>query len=339
MTIQTNRVGELAGQIQQSAFVFDGLVAGPPSPTVVDRLINTGYSGANWTVAGHADSALGAMKKIATFYWLRDALPEKVHLVSSAAELDDPTLSGKLRIVMGFQGAEPLGTDFHIVSIFHALGVRIIQLTYNGANALGNGCLETDDRGLTRFGIEVVREMNRLGMLVDVTHAGAKTSLDAIAESANPVVFSHSSVRAIHDNPRNVTDEQMKAVARRGGVVGIATFADFVADTTNGQPTLEQYLDHISYAVDLIGVDHVGIGTDILETGGATGIWWNANTKRRYPEICGAMDERMHGISGFEVWDEFGNATEGLLRRGFSEDDTRKIIGGNFKRVLQSALK
>ena len=337
--IATSAQHQSALRLHREAFVFDGLVAGPPSPTTVKRLLATGYSGANWTVGGHADSTTGALTKIATFYWLRDELPDLVHLVQTGADFDDPALDTKLRVVMGFQGTEPLGKEFHFVSIFHALGVRIIQLTYNDANALGNGCLETADHGLTHFGLEVVREMNRLGMLIDVTHAGVKTGLDAIAESADPVVFSHSSVRAIRDNPRNLTDEQMRAVADRGGVVGIASFADFVGDTTLGQPTMEQYLDHISYAVELIGIDHVGIGTDIFETAGAAGIWWNANTKRRYPEICGAMDEQMHGIAGFDRWENFVDVTEGLLRRGFSEAEARKIIGGNFRRVLRSVLR
>ena len=334
----TSETDITALSLQQNAFVFDGLFVGSPGPSIVHRLLATGYNGVNWTVAGHADSTSAALKKIATFYWLRDELPEHVCLVESKSDLDDPILDKKLRIVMGFQGTEPLGNEFHFVSIFHALGLRIIQLTYNGANALGSGCLEPDDRGLSHFGIEVVREMNRLGMLVDLSHSGIKTSLDAIAESKHPVVFSHSSVRSIRDNPRNVTDEQMRAVAERGGLVGIATFADFVGDTSKGQPSLDDYLDHVNYAVELIGVDHVGIGTDILDTGGATGIWWNANTKRRFPELCGAMDEHMHGISGFERWDDFGSATEGLLRRGFSEEDVRKIIGGNFVRVLRAVL-
>jgi membrane dipeptidase len=301
-------------------------------------LLKAGYSGANWTVAGRNDTTEDALQKIAAFFWLRDEMPERVHIVTGAANLEAPEHQEKLRIVLGFQGAEPIDRHFHFVSIFHALGVRIIQLTYNEGNLLGSGCLEPDDRGLTHYGIQIVRELNRLGMLVDVTHVGVKTSLDAVFHSSDPVVASHSNARALQDNPRNLTDEQLTAIADRGGMVGVATFADFVADTTKGKPTLDQYLDHIAYMVDKIGVDHVGIGTDILDTSGATGIWWNANTKRRYPEICGAMDEHMHGVDGFEIWDQFGNAIDGLLRRGFSESDVRKIIGGNFLRVLKDVL-
>jgi membrane dipeptidase len=327
-----------AERLQQETYVVDGLFTAAPAPSIVNRVLKTGYNAVNWTVSAHADSTDAALNKIATFYWLRDAMPDKVTIVTSAADLEAPEHEGKLKIVMGFQGMEPISHQFHYVSIFHALGVRVMQLTYNEGNRLGAGCLEPDDRGLTHFGLQVVRELNRLRMLIDLSHVGVRSSLDAIAESAQPVIFSHSNARAVRENARNLTDEQIKACAERGGVIGIATFADFVGDTHQGQSTIEKFLDHICYVADKVGVDHVGIGTDIMEATGPKGIWWNANTKRRYPEVCGAMDEHMHGIKGFELWDEFGNATEGLLRRGFSEEDVRKIIGGNFLRTLKEVL-
>lgn len=332
-------VDDRTRDLQREAYVFDGLLTGPPSPSMIHRLLKGGYNAANWTVAGHSDSTESAMHKIATFYWLRDHMPDTVQIVESKEDLDSVADEGKLGILIGFQGAEPIDRHFHFVSVFHKLGLRVLQLTYNERNLLGDGCLEPENRGLTHLGIQIVRELNRLGMLVDLTHSGERTSLDAMEVSEDPVVFSHSSVRAMQDNPRNLTDEQMKAAAATGGVVGMATFADFVADTRQGKPTLEQFVDHIVYAVDLIGVDHVGIGTDILDTSGATGVWWDANTKRRYPEICGAMDEHMHGIEGFDLWDDFPRATEAMLKRGFGDDDVRKVIGGNFQRVLRKVLR
>jgi membrane dipeptidase len=331
-------VSEAAARLHADSFVVDGLLTGAPSPSTVSRLLAAGYDAANWTVGGHADSLQSALRKIATFYWLRDAVPDQVVLVQSAADLAVDAHAGKLRVLMGFQGAEPIGHDFHAVSIFHALGVRIIQLTYNDNNALGGGCVEKRDHGLTNFGAQVVREMNRLGMIVDLTHVGKLTTLDAMEVSSQPVIFSHSNATAVRSNPRNIDDEQLRALAANGGVVGIASFADFVGDTWQGQPTLSQFLDHVDYVVNLIGVDHVGIGSDIMETTGAAGIWWNANTKRRFPEICGAMDEHMHGISGFERWEEFANVTDGLLTRGYSDDQVAQIIGGNFRRVFSEIL-
>ncbi|HET7036551.1 MAG TPA: membrane dipeptidase [Thermomicrobiaceae bacterium] len=334
----TMPIGEAARRLQRETFVVDGLVTGPPGPPMVRRLLEAGYDACNWTVAGHSDSTEAALNKIAAFFWLRDALPEQLTLVRSAADLDGPPDSGRLRVLLGFQGAEPLAGQFHFVSIMHALGVRVIQLTYNEANRLGSGCLEPRDGGLTHLGRQVVREMNRLGMVVDLTHVGEQTSLDAIAVSNDPVVFSHSNARALRDNPRNLSDTQLRALAANGGVVGVATFADFVGDTREGQPSIARMLDHLCYIAELIGVDHVGVGTDIMETAGAAGVWWNANTKRRYPEICGAMDEAMHGITGFERWEDSINFTEGLVQRGFSEHEIGKIMGGNFRRVFQEVL-
>lgn len=330
-------VSERARELQQDAFVFDGLGALGQSRENVIKLLEVGYDAINWTVSAHNETLEQALQKMAIFYWFRDAAADLVRIVESADDLGD-AYSGKLRIIIGFQGAEPMQQNFHHVSIFHALGVRLVQLTYNEQNRLGYGCLEPDDRGLSHYGIQVVRELNRLGMVVDISHAGYKTSLDTVATSSDPVISSHANPRALRDNPRNITDEQMKAIAERGGVIGIASFADFVGDTSLGQPTIEQYVDHISYAVDLVGIDHVGIGTDAMDARGSAGIWWNANTKRKYPEQCGAMDEKMHGIEGFESWFDFPYLTDRLLNRGFSDDDTRKIIGGNFLRVVRSIL-
>lgn len=330
-------VSERAWTLQRDTFVFDGLGAAGQNRETVERLLDAGYDGINWTVSAHGESLEIALQKMAAFYWFRDAASDLVRIVTSAADLDDAH-RGTLRIVIGFQGAEPMQQNVHYVSIFHALGVRLVQLTYNEQNRLGSGCLEPDDRGLTHFGIQVVRELNRLGMVVDVSHAGIRTCLDAVNVSSHPVIASHSNARSLRDNPRNITDEQMKAIAERGGVVGLASFADFVADTRIGQPTIDQYVDHVSYVANTIGIDHVGIGTDAMDARGTAGIWWNANTKRKYPEQCGAMDEHMHGIQGFDSWYDFPYLTEKLLQRGFVDDDVRKIVGGNFRRVLTTVL-
>jgi membrane dipeptidase len=145
--------------------------------------------------------------------------------------------------------------------VFHKLGVRVVGLTYNNRNVVGSGCLEPDDGRMTRFGLEVVREMNRLGILVDLTHVGNRTSLDAAAASSAPVVFSHSNAKAVRNNPRNLTDEQIRACAATGGVIGIATFADFVGTRL---PTPHGSISGTSTMSCIAGEDHVGIGTDIF---------------------------------------------------------------------------
>ena len=334
----TNATDSETSTLHFDSIVVDALLVGAPAPSFIDRLKGAGYDVVNWTIANHTDSLQSAINKIVTFYWLMDERPNEVSLVRSAADLDIAHPDGTLRVLLGFQGAEPLGHGFHNLVAFHAMGVRVMQLTYNDANLLGSGCVEPNDTGLTHFGIQVVRECHRLNMVVDLTHAGKKTTMDAMALSDRPVIFSHSNAKSLRDNPRNIDDEQIKALAATGGVIGIAGFADFVGDTHLGQPSLSQYFDHIEYVANLVGIDHVGIGSDIMSTAGAGGLWWNANTKRRYPEVCGAMDEHMHGVSGFEDWSEYPQVTEGLLKRGFSDSDVRQIIGGNFLRVFRQIL-
>jgi membrane dipeptidase len=260
-------------------------------------------------------------------------------LVERVADIEQARRQGKFGVILGFQGAETLEARFHLLAVYHKLGVRVVGLTYNNRNVVGAGCLEPDDGRMTRFGLEVVREMNRLGILVDLTHVGNRTSLDAAAASSAPVVFSHSNAKAVRDNPRNLNDEQIRACAATTGVVGIATFADFVGDTSRGRrPTLEEYFRHIDYVAQLVGVDHVGIGTDIFSDP-TSGTWWNSNTRMRYPEICGGMTYETHGLLGFEHHAEFPAVVEAMIKHGYSEADILKIAGGNWMRVFRTAWR
>src|SRR3546814_708444 len=145
----------------------------------------------------------------------------KLRLVGTAADIETAKANGELGLIFGLQSASCIEQDRKRVRLLHKLGLRILQLTYMERNYIGDGCLEPENRGLTHFGIQVVRDCNRVGMLIDCSHVGIRTTLDAAAHSAQPIVISHTAVRAIADNPRCVTDEKMKAVSSPGGVVGI----------------------------------------------------------------------------------------------------------------------
>ena len=211
----------------RDCLVVDGLVAAPPSGQLVRRLLEAGIGACNWTVAGHADETLAAINKLTQFYWLLEQFPETALLAEKAEDLLRAKRERKLALILGFQGATPLGRNVHLVRVFHRLGVRIVQLTYNEGNAFAPGCKEPSGGGLTSLGVQAVREMNRAGMLIDLSHAGARASLQAMELSRDPVVFSHSNPRALQENPRNISAEQMQACAARGGVVGLATFSAF----------------------------------------------------------------------------------------------------------------
>lgn len=240
----------------------------------------------------------------------------------------------KVAYLFGFQNTLPLEGDIELLEIYKDLGVRIMQLTYNEKNMVGCGCGEQDDYGLTSFGIEVIERMNKLRILVDLSHAGDKTAAEAI-ELAEYPVFSHSNARSLCNNVRNIKDEQIKAIGKKGGIVGVNAYPAFVKRTRTEigeRPNVSDFLDHIDYMVKLIGVDHVGIGLDLIENAqeeefallaSNQGIWGLPNPQGiyEYPE-------------GIEEISEILNITRGLLARGYSDEEIKKIMGENWLRVL-----
>jgi membrane dipeptidase len=322
-----------APQVYRDAIVIDGLLAATPSGRVVQELLDGGITACNWTVSSHSDETMTAINKLIQFYWLFEQLPNETLLVETGADLERAKREGKLGVVLGFQGGAPLGRNVHLVRVFHRLGVRILQLTYNEGNLLAPGVLEPTDGPLTSLGLQAVQEMNRIGMLIDLSHVGRQASLEAIEASADPVIFSHSNPRALHDNPRNISDEQMRACAAKGGVVGLATFSAFVGDTLHGgHPGLDDYFRQMDYALELIGSEHVGIGTDIF-LDPTDGVWWRAVTGRLYPQVSQGMTYETHNIEGFMRQSDFPSVADAMLQRGYDETVVGQILGGNWRRV------
>jgi membrane dipeptidase len=322
-----------APQVYRDAIVIDGLLAATASGRVVRQLLDAGISACNWTVSSHSDETLTAINKLIQFYWLFEQFPDDTLLVETGADLERAKRESKLGVVLGFQGGAPLGRNVHLLRVFHRLGVRILQLTYNEGNLLAPGVLEPADGPLTSLGLQAVQEMNRIGMLIDLSHVGRRASLEAIEASVDPVIFSHSNPRALHENPRNISDEQMRACAAKGGVVGLATFSAFVGDTAHGgHPGLNDYFRQMDYVLNLIGPGHVGIGTDIF-LDPTDGVWWRAVTGRVYPQVSQGMTYETHNIDGFMYHSDFPCVAEAMLSRGYDEATVRQILGGNWRRV------
>jgi membrane dipeptidase len=318
--------------------VVDGLVAGSHGEDLVRHLLDCGITAGNWTVAAHSDDLVSALLRMESVRWIVKRLGGLAQIVQSSDDVDRAKREGRYGIIMGFQGAEPIGHEFHVLAVFWRLGLRILGLTYNDRNLVGDGCLEPENRGLTHYGMQIVRDCNTLGIVVDLTHAGERTSLDAIRLSTRPCVFSHSNPKATRANPRNVTDEQMKAVAEKGGVTCLAAFSDFVGDTAGGRrPSVEDLVRQVEYAVDRVGIDHVGLGSDVI-MGFGRAAWWDNNTKRRYPETTGGMTAESHNISGYDDYKGLLTVAHNLRAKGYSSEDVRKILGGNLQRVLAAVL-
>jgi membrane dipeptidase len=200
---------------------------------------------------------------------------------------------------------------------------------------IGSGCLEPEDHGLSAFGRDVVQELNSSGVAIDLSHCGPRTTLDTIELSSRPVLFTHANAKALVDNPRNKTDEELRALAAGGGVVGAVAFRSFLAPPTR-EATLDDLLDHVDYLVALLGPDHVGIGTDFTE-GRAEGFLERAFGRNAPSGVT--PDWPWVGPRGFRTVDDFPNVTAGLVGRGYDEATVRKIMGENFLRVLGAAWR
>ena len=265
---------------------------------------------------------------------------DRLKLVSSVAEIIEAKKTGKAAVILHAQGADLLENKVDFVDVFKALGVGIMQFTYNEKNRLGDGAGERTDAGLSVFGIKVVERCNAVGIVIDGSHTGSRTTLDAMENSSKPVVFSHANPKGVHDTARNITDEQIKACAATGGVIGAVGYPAFVSDAA--RPSLDQFIDHIAYVADLVGIEHVSLGIDYFE--GQAGV---ADDERAIKEYEGRIAEGRWRRSdyppppyyypeGIETPDKLGNLTTGLIKRGFSEEDIRALLGGNWMRVLKA---
>jgi len=264
-----------------------------------------------------------------------DAFPDKTIQVRRVSDIEAAKAQNKLGIVFSTQGLASIGTNMRYIWVFHCLGVKIMQLTYNEQSALGSGCREPVDSGLTRFGQQAIENMNDLGIVLDLSHCGVKTSLDAMKHSRDPVIFSHAAVRRLNSHVRNLTDDQIKAVGEKGGVIGLCPHCIFVEKARGTRPTIADYLEHVDYVANLIGIDHVGIGTDNFHYDNYYTRLARASFERTYPGFFGGYTAEEKHALGFSKWSDWPILTEALLSRGYSESDTKKVLGGNFLRVFR----
>jgi membrane dipeptidase len=231
-------------------------------------------------------------------------------------------------LILHFQGTEALEYEPGLLEVWWRLGVRVVQLAYNRRNPFCDGCEEPEDGGLSTLGARLVSELNRLGMLIDISHTGTRSALEAIEASAAPVVASHANALAVHASRRNLPDELIRAIAESGGVIGMNAFPFFVGP--GDPPTLDQLIDHVEYIDALVGPGHVGLGLDYYEMTRASydayvaaGIWSPENyppPPYEYP----AGIERPSGLPAL---------TGRLLERGYDEQAVRGILGENWLRV------
>lgn len=300
-------------------------------------ILNARINALNVTLNMYASEGLDhVFAQIKRYYGLIEMNPARLMLVEKIEDIPKAKQDGKLGLIFGMQNGGPLGKDVTLLSILYKLGVRIIQLTYNEANALGCGCLESHDTGLTSFGAQAVQAMNRLGVLIDLSHTGYQTSREVIEASDYPVAFTHANPSALKNVPRNRPDELIRQLADKGGFIGISPYAAFCKSKPGKWPTLADFLDQVDYVVQLVGGDHVGIGTDKFE--GKTGEEYYLEVQSRYSKLIDVPFEHRH-VEGFSHISHFPRITEGLLSRGYSDKECAGILGGNFFSLLKKVWK
>ena len=284
-----------------------------------------------------------ANELIGRAYGIVEALGGPVEIVRSAADIERVHRERRHGILIDFQNTTPIGDDLDRIQHFYNLGVRMVQLTYNLRNLVGDGCTEANPSGLSYFGREVVRRLNEAKILVDVSHPSEQVGWDALKFSTAPVIVSHSSSKAVCYHDRGKTDELAKAIADRGGYFGVVVIAGFISD--KAEVPLDVFADHVEHLVDVCGIDHVGIGTDKMGPGPGT------ESMVEYPEsmprhAAGSFDwagfrlkeHRLlgdHVLKGYENFGDWPNLTVALARRGFNEAELRKLLGLNYLWVFR----
>lgn len=251
--------------------------------------------------------------------------------VDSVADFETVRAKDKIGFILGLQTANHF-EELDDIDLFYNLGQRVCQLTYNSQTLIGTGSTDRSDGGLSSYGVQVVERMNELGMVVDVSHCGDQTTLDAFEFSKKPVLITHTNCRAlVPGHPRCKTDEAIKAAAKSGGVVGITGVRNFVR---NKEPTtIDHMLDHYDHVARLVGVEHLGIGSD-MDADGYDDIPEPAYSalKSGYKSSYGFRDKL--DTDGFDHPKRMYDLAEGLIRRGYANNDIAGILGGNFKRAL-----
>ncbi|HZS16162.1 MAG TPA: membrane dipeptidase [Candidatus Dormibacteraeota bacterium] len=241
----------------------------------------------------------------------------------------------RLALIAGLEAATMIENELDRIDVLYGFGVRQMGIAYSEANTLGSGLKERRDGGLTAFGVRAVERMNRLGMAIDVSHSGDRTCLDVIEASSRPVLITHAGSRTVWDSPRMKSDEVIVACARKGGVIGIEAAPHTTLSEQHSAHSIESVMDHFTHCVELVGVDHVAFGPDTL-FGDHVGLHRAFATQLSVGEIRGsARFEEVDYVDGLENPGEcFHNIAGWLVKHGWSDDDIRKVIGGNALRVL-----
>ncbi len=313
------------------AIIFDGLIVSNWSEAVFADMRRGGLTGANCTCSvweGFRDT----MVNIGHWNHWFEVHGDLIVKARSVADIRQAKVDGRTAIVLGFQNTSAFEDRLEFIRIFKDAGVGIAQMTYNTQNLVGSGCYETTDGGLSDFGHDVVGEMNRVGMLCDLSHVGPKTSRDVITASAKPVAYSHCLPMGLKEHPRNKTDDELRFIADRGGFIGVTMFPPFLRRGIDAR--IPDYIEAIDYIINIAGEDAVGIGTDFTQGQPDEFMRWITHDKghgRKLTEFGPVKFPDGLGSIG-----ALANLSKGMRAAGWPDSRIGKIMGENWLRLLDA---
>ncbi|WP_167481025.1 membrane dipeptidase [Mesorhizobium waimense] len=293
----------------------------------LDDYLTAGVSFTSICFAEDASNLEYAVKAIAQQRKLIQSRPDAFIHALTVDDVLRAKKESKLAIGMQTHGTAWFGKNLGVLEVFHELGLRVVQLAFNASNSVGGGCSDKADGGLTTFGAKVVQEIERLGMIVDLAHTGYRTTLDVMELASQPVLFSHAGVMDVHQHYRNIRNDQLKAMAGNGGVLGLSGNSAYIGDDAGAMSAIFKHLDHV---VQLVGPDHVGFGFDfVFETEKLDE--WAKNLEDEWP------DSKKSSFNGFRFQrpKDVIELVQLMFDHGYPEDAVKKIVSGNFIRVCR----
>ena len=336
-------VSEAAHSLYTRALILD-CNSSPPLPerlpmsqSDLDLVRGSGIDVIKLSLGGIKDDFVHTVAEIGQVQQLIEVHPDYFTQVRTAAGMARAQREHKLGIILSFESAEMFGGQLSSLEVFRGLGVRVMQLSYNRTSPVAAGVMEPNAGGLTALGREAVREMNRLGIAVDLSHANPATTADVLALSSMPPVMTHAGCAAVHAHPRNKTDEQLRGLAAKGGVVGIYELPYLSASPH--QPTTDDYMAHLLHALGVAGEEHVGIGSDVgiepFDSSPAGMADFSRElAERRAAGLSAPEEDRPTFVAGLNVPRRMEIIADRLLKRGYSAAVTEKVLGANFARVF-----
>ena len=325
--------------IHRQQIVIDGLQYSNWSREIFEQLLAGGVTMVHATIVYH-EQIRETLLRIGEWNRMFEQHGDLIMPVKSAADIRLAKELGKVGIMFGAQNCSPIEDDIDMIAIMRELNLMIMQLTYNNQSLLACGCYEAEDSGVTRFGRQAIAEMNRVGMIVDMSHSAERSTLEAIEISSRPIVISHANPSSFHDAKRNKSDTVLKALGESGGLLG---FSLYPFHLKNGPDcSLIDFCDMVARTADLMGIEHIGIGTDLCQSQPLSVLEWMRNGRwskqMDYGEGSKSNADWPRPLSWFEDSRDFPNLTKGLLDRGFNQQEVARIMGLNWLEFFEQGL-